>query len=114
MAAGSGKSTPPRALRFVVTPKAEILDGTTTIKAIIQDVSDSGLLLVCSREFARGQQLGLRLQLAPGSFIDCTIEVRHSNDLGTGARIISMDEKNRRAYDQYLQEYFSQQLGKLG
>lgn len=112
--AASGTSNLRRAPRFVVTPKGELSDGTKTMRALIQDVSDTGVLLVCSKEFAPGQVLTLSMQLSPGTFVVCEIEVRHSNDMGTGARIVSMDDKNRQAYERYLQEYFSQQLSKSG
>ena len=114
MAAGSDKSIPPRAKRFAGTLKGDILDGSVWVKALIQDVGDNGVSLVCSKSFEPGKTTSLRLQLAPGKIIECKVEIRHSNDLGTGAKILSMDEKNRFAYDQYLQEFFSQQLGKLG
>jgi hypothetical protein len=114
MAAGSVKSSPPRAQRIAVSPKGEIFDGSVWIKALIQDVSDAGVALVCSREFRQGEILKLRLQLAPGNLIEFTVEIRHSNDMGTGAKIVSIDEKNRSAYDQYIQEFYSQHLGKLG
>jgi hypothetical protein len=114
MAAANDKSRPKRAPRFPVTPKGEVIEDGKTLRAIVQDVSDSGLLFVCSKEFEPGQILGLRLQLSAGSFVDCEIEVRHSNDMGTGARIVAMDDLNRRVYERYLQEFFSTQLGKSG
>lgn len=114
MPANSDHSDLRRTMRLPVTPRGEIIDGDRTLKAIIQDVSDSGVLMVCSKEFPPGAILKLRLHLSPSAFVDCEIEVRHSNDLGTGVKIVSMDDQNRRAYERYLQEYFSQQLGKLG
>ena len=112
--AANDKSNLRRASRFPVTPKGELFDGEKTFRVLIQDVSDTGVLLVCSKEFQPGQVLTLSLQLSASNFVDCEIEVRHSNELGTGARIVSMDEKNRQAYERYLQEFFSQQLGKSG
>ena len=114
MAAGSDKSNPPRARRFEGTLKGDIFDGSVWVKVLIQDVGDNGVSLVCSKAFEPGKTTSLRLQLAPGKTIECKVEIRHSNDMGTGAKIVSMDEINRRAYDQYLQEFFSQHLGKLG
>lgn len=102
-----------RTQRLLVTPKAEISDGTTAIKALIQDVSDEGMLLVCSKIYTPGQTLTLKFQVSTGTIIDCKVEVRHSSDMGTGVKIVSMSEQNRRAYERYLQEYFAQQLNKL-
>ena len=114
MAAGPNDENLRHAQRLAVTPRCEVLDGTTTIKALIQDVSDEGMLLVCSKIFTPGQKLGLKLLLSASQVVECTVEVRHSNDMGTGLKIEAMDGINRRVYDVYLQEYFSQQLGKLG
>jgi hypothetical protein len=99
--------------RYAITPRGEILDGLTLVKVqvLIQDISDNGLSLVCSREFEPGQILDLKLQLSPSATVECKVEVRHSSDVGTGTKIVSMDDKNRRMYDQYLQEFFSQRLG---
>ncbi len=100
--------------RLPLTPKGEILDGDTALKAIVQDLSDSGMSVLCSKEFAAGKILKIRMQLSQGITVECDAEVRHSYDMITGLRIVSMDEKNRRAYDRYLQEYYSQHLGKSG
>ena len=114
MAAGSNKANLRRAQRFMVTPRGELSDGATTVKVLIQDISDEGLLLVCSKAFAVGQTLSLKFQVSQNTFIDCTVEVRHSSDLGTGTKIVAMTDQNRRAFERYLQEYYSHQLGKLG
>lgn len=114
MAAGQDKDDMRRTQRLMVTPKGEISDGTTTIKALIQDVSDEGLLLVCSRIYTPGQILALKFQVSTGTIIDCKVEVRHSSDMGTGVKILSMADQHRRAFERYLQEFYSQHLGKLG
>jgi len=114
MAAGNDREDLRRTQRLLVTPKGEISDGTGTVKALIQDVSDEGLLLVCSRTYTPGQIVNLKFQVSTGTIIDCQVEVRHSSDMGTGVRITAMSEQHRRAYDRYLQEYFAQHLGKLG
>lgn len=113
-------ATPPKktdvrkARRYVVTPKGEVFDGERTVKALVQDISDEGLLLVCNGVFDKGKTLALKFQISANTTIECVVEVRHSSDLGTGVKIINIDEQHRRAYERYLQEFFSQQLGKLG
>ncbi len=114
MAAASGKAHLRDSPRFAVTPKSDIYFGEKMYKALVQDLSDSGMLLICSREFAVGDILGVHLNLAPGVAVDCEVEVRHSTELGTGVKIDYMDEQNRNNYQGYLQEFFSQQLNKLG
>lgn len=108
------KTNQRRAQRFEVTPKGELSDGVTAVKVLVQDISDEGMLLVCSKDYAVGTLLHLKLNVSQGTAIECTIEVRHSSDMGTGIRIVDMNAQNRRAYERYLQEYFSHQLGKLG
>ena len=98
------ESRRPRAPRVIATPRGEVFDGATWSKVLIQDISESGVLMVCTRQFNPGQTLGLRLLLNARTPIDCTVEVRHSNELGTGGMIVFMDEKYRNAYDQYLRD----------
>jgi biotin operon repressor len=103
-----------RSQRLIVTPKGEVFDGSAWARTLIQDISASGLLLVCSKTFAPGQKLALKLHISSATIVECTVEVRHSNDMGTGVQIRSMSDQHRRTYDRYLQEYFSQHLGRLG
>jgi hypothetical protein len=111
MAARSDISNTPRAPRLELTRKGEIFDGASWVKILIQDISDGGLSLVCTKQFDPGQIVGLRLLLNATEFIDCTVEVRHSNNIATGVKILSMDEKYRRAYEQYLQALYSERRG---
>jgi hypothetical protein len=99
-----------RAPRFRVTPRGEISDGSSTVKALVQDISDSGMSLVCSKEYATGTVLDLKLNLNASTSVECKVEVRYSSDMGTGVKIVTMDDINRRIYDNFLQEFFSQRL----
>lgn len=103
-----------RSQRLIVTPKGEVFDGTAWTRALLQDISARGMLLISSKIFAPGQQVTVKLQISSGNVVECTAEVRHSSDNGTGVHIVSMSDAHRRAYDRYLQEYFSQHLGRLG
>ncbi|HTD90970.1 MAG TPA: PilZ domain-containing protein [Burkholderiales bacterium] len=114
MASNFKKDDLRRTQRLLLTPKGELFDGTTSVKALIQDISDEGLLLVSSKIYAPGQTLTLKFQVSTGNIIDCQVEVRHSSDMGTGVKLLAMNVQHRRAYEQYLQEYFSQHLGRLG
>jgi hypothetical protein len=114
MADSPNKAYLRKAPRFAVTPKSDVFFGGKIYKALVQDLSDSGMLLICNREFAVGDILGVHLNLAPGVAVDCEVEVRHSSELGTGAKIDFMDDLNRKNYQSYLQEFFSHQLNKSG
>ena len=103
-----------RSQRLLLTPRGEVSDGTTSVKALLQDVSSGGMLLICSKVYTPGQTLTLKFQVSTGTIVECQVEVRHSSDMGTGVRIVTISEQHRRAYDRYLQEYYSSHLGKLG
>jgi PilZ domain len=113
MAASSNKTNQRRVPRIKATPRGELIKGGNSTKVLLQDISDEGILLICSREFEAGEICELKIQLSPGSLIDCTVEVRHSSDLGTGVKILSMNELSRRILDRYLQEHFSHNHGRL-
>jgi hypothetical protein len=102
-----------KSARLAITPRGDLYDGKTFMRALVQDVSETGMLIVTSREFAPGTILGFRLKLSDTVTIDCEIEVRHNNDGGTGVRIDYMDEVNRKAYDDFLRECYSHHLGQL-
>ena len=114
MADESDKAHLRKAPRFTVTPKSDIFFEDKLYKALVQDLSDGGMLLLCNRDFDPGTIIGVHLNLAPGVAVDCEVEVRHCTDAGIGVKIDYMDDANRKAYQAYLQEFFSQQLNKLG
>jgi hypothetical protein len=113
-------ATPPKktdvrkSRRYTVTPKGEVFDGERSIKVLIQDISDAGLLLVCNGVFEKGATLALKFHPSPATVVECVAEVRHSSDMGTGVKIINMSEQHRRTYERYIQEFYSMQLGKHG
>jgi hypothetical protein len=113
MAAPSSKENLRRTQRIKVTPRGEINDGVNAVKVLLQDMSDEGFLLLCSMEFDTGETLKLKFQISPGLSIECTVEVRHSSDMATGVKIVTMNEQNRRMFDRYLEEYFAHNHGRL-
>ena len=99
--------------RLDVTPKADIHDGDSKFRALIQDLSDTGLAFVCNRSWPSGKLLDMTIYFSQG-IVTAEIEVRHSTDIGTGARFTFMDDISRGVYEQFMLEYFSHQLNKLG
>ena len=99
--------------RLEVTPKADIHDGDNKFKALIQDLSDTGLAFVCSRSWPSGKLLDMTIYFTQG-IVTAEIEVRHSTDIGTGARFTFMDDISRGVYEKFMQEYFGQHLNRLG
>lgn len=102
-----------KAARLAITPRGDLYDGKTFMRALVQDVSDTGMLLVTAKEFKVGTILGFRLKVSDSVTIDCELEVRYSSENGTGVRIDYMDDDNRKAYDEFLRECYAQQLGML-
>ena len=99
--------------RLEVTPRADIHDGDNKFKALIQDLSDTGLAFVCSRSWPSGKLLDMTIYFTQG-IVTAEIEVRHSTDIGTGARFTFMDDISRGVYEKFMQEYFGQHLNRLG
>ena len=100
--------------RFTVTSKCAIFYEDKMSKAMVQDLSDGGMLLMCNRDFDQGIIFGVHLDLSPGVSIDCEVEVRNRAESGIGVKIDYMDDQNRKLYQGYLQEILSSQLNKLG
>jgi c-di-GMP-binding flagellar brake protein YcgR len=107
MADAPDKAQQRKTPRITVTPKSDIFYEDKLYRALVQDLSDGGMLLLCTREFAPGTIIGVHLNLAPGVAVDCEVEVRHCSDAGIGVKIDYMDDANRKAYQAYLQEFFA-------
>jgi hypothetical protein len=114
MATPTNRANTRRATRINLTPRGELIGGGTSIKVLLQDVSDEGFLLLCSREFEPGEVYELKFQISPGSIVECSVEVRHSSEMGTGVKIVSINEQSRRVLAHFLEEHFSHHLGRLG
>ena len=92
------------------TLKAEI----DWFPCLIQDMSGSGFLVLCSREVVVGQVLDFRCELFPGKRLECKIEVRHVSDAGVGTRIVEIDQRGADLCQLYLQEQYSERLNRSG
>ena len=114
MAAASDKAHLRSSPRFAVSSRCSIFYEDKMYKALVQDLSDGGMLLMCNLDFEPGAIVGVHLDLSAGVSIDCEVEVRNSGDMGIGVKIDFMDAQNRKTYQSYLQEALSSQLNKLG
>ncbi len=74
---------------------------------MVQDMSDSGLQLVCSQEFSVGQILDFKCELFPEKTLKCKIEIRHVNRSAIGTKIIEIDGRGAGLIQLYLQEQYS-------
>ena len=114
MADGPDKRSLRSSPRFAVKMKCSIFVEDKLSPAMVHDLSDGGMLLMCNRDFKQGTIFGVHLNLSTGAAVDCEVEVRNRSEMGTGVKIDYIDDQNRKRYQAYLQEFFSNQLNKSG
>jgi hypothetical protein len=111
MATGFEKPSLRSSSRFPITMKCSIFYEDKLSPAIVQELSDGGMLLLCNREFRQGTIFGVHLNLSDRISVDCEVEARNRNEKSIGVKIDYMDEHNRKIYQTYLQEFFANKLG---
>ena len=84
--------------------------GDAWFPCVVQDMSDSGFLILCSKELSVGQVLEFRCQLFPEKTLNCKIEVRHISPSGTGTKVTEIDNRGSGLIQLYLQEQYSLKL----
>ena len=84
--------------------------GDAWFPCVVQDMSDSGFLILCSKELAVGQILEFRCELFPEKTLNCKIEVRHVSSKGMGTKLVEIDNRGARLIELYLQEQYSLKL----
>ncbi|HEX9685500.1 MAG TPA: PilZ domain-containing protein [Burkholderiales bacterium] len=84
--------------------------GEDWFPCMVQDMSDSGFLILCSKELSVGQVLEFRCELFPGRSLNCSIEVRHVSSNGMGTKVVEIDGRGTRLIELYLQEQYSLKL----
>jgi hypothetical protein len=101
--------------RIAVKEKGSLRHGGVTVgdewfPCTIQDMSDSGFLILCSKELRVGQVLDLRCMLFPEKTLTCRIEVRHISPAGVGTKVKEIDNRGRGLIQLYLEEQYSLKL----
>ena len=96
--------------RIPVTQRGNLSAGDAWFPCMVMDMSNSGFLMVCTRQLPVGQILDFRCELYPGKFLDCMVEVMHSDDDSAGMMITEIDEKTRLLYYAYLEEKYAVKL----
>lgn len=94
-------------LRVAVTRRGALAAGEERFPCVIQDMSDSGFLIMCTRPLILGQVLQFKCELFPEKVLECVIEVVHSSDDGIGTKIVEVDEKGAQLIQNFLQEHFT-------
>jgi len=104
-------------VRIPVKEKGLLRPGSVNIgddwfPCVVQDMSDSGFLILCSKELSVGQVLEFRCELFPEKTLKCKIEVRHVSPKGMGTKIREIDGRGTSLVQLYLQEQYSLKLNK--
>jgi len=84
--------------------------GDTWFPCVVQDMSDSGFLILCGKELAVTQLLDFRCKLFPERTLNCRIEVRHVGPSGIGTKVAAIDGRGRSLLKLYLEEQYSLKL----
>lgn len=108
--------------RIAVTARGALKEGAVAASALgagdewfpclIYDMSDSGFLILCSKDLSVGQTLDLRSELLPGKPLTCRIEVRHVSSSGIGTKVVDIDKHGMSLIKLYLEEQYSLKLNR--
>ena len=101
-------------VRIEASLRAELDSEDAWFPCRILDMSDHGFGFVCNKTLAVGQMRGLRCEISPGKIVECKVEIRHADETAIGARIVEIDEKSSGLCQLFLQEHYSNQLGRSG
>ena len=104
-------------VRIPVKDKGLLRPGSVSIgddwfPCVVQDMSDSGFQILCSKDLSVGQVLEFRCELFPEKTLNCKIEVRHVSPKGMGTKIREIDGRGTSLVQLYLQEQYSLKLNK--
>lgn len=101
--------------RIAVKERGSLSTGSVNIgdawfPCVVQDMSDSGFLILCTKELTVGQALEFRCELFPEKTLNCKIEVRHISAVGMGTKVTEIDKRGSGLVQLYLQEQYSLKL----
>jgi hypothetical protein len=97
-------------LRVTVTRRGALEAGETNFPCIVQDMSDEGLLFICTRDVEIGQILEFSCEFYPDQPFQCKLEVVHITNGGVGARIVDLDEKGSKLIHSFLEDRATEKL----
>jgi hypothetical protein len=114
MAAMKGRELRAEA-RIAVKERGSLKDGSVSIgeewfPCMVQEMSDSGFLILCSKDLSVGQVLEFRCQLFPEKTLTCKVQVRHVSPHGMGTKVVEIDNRGSSLVKLYLEEQYSLKL----
>jgi hypothetical protein len=96
--------------RIPLKERASLNAGDDWFPCMVQDMSDGGFHIMCSKELSVGQVLDFRFELFPEKTLNCKVEVRHVGPSGMGTKVVTIDNRGSRLMELYLQEQYSLKL----
>jgi len=97
--------------RIARARKATLLIADQSVACVIQDLSMSGFLIMCTRPAFVGDVLELRCELYTGRVLNCKIQVRRdAGDMCLGTEIVEVTDAGRRLCREFLEEHYSDRL----
>lgn len=96
--------------RIAVRLRGLLNTGDAWFPCMIHDMSDSGFLILSSKELSVGQILEFKCELFPEKTLNCKIEIRHIGPSGMGTKITEIDRRGISLVELYLQEQYSLKL----
>ena len=88
----------------------ELDTGEGWFPCVVQDMSDSGFLILCGKDLSVGQVLEFRCQLFPEKTLTCKVQVRHVSPHGMGTKVVEIDNRGSSLVKLYLEEQYSLKL----
>src|SRR3970282_1586134 len=96
--------------RISIRERGSLNTGEAWFPCVVQDMSDSGFQILCSKELSVGQVLDFRCELFPEKTLNCKIEIRHISRSGMGTKITEIDKRGSGLVQLYLQDQYSLKL----
>ena len=90
--------------RIPVVRRGKMSVGDDWFPCMVLDMSNNGFLMVCNKQLAVGQIFDFRCELYPGRFLECMIEVMHSDSDSVGTMITEIDVAATKLLQVYLAE----------
>ena len=101
-------------MRIPVNQRGTLNSGDAWFPCLIEDMSESGILIMSNREFSVGQVLDFRCEVFTGKMLECKLEVRHVEETSLGTKIIEIDEEAISLCHDFLEEQYGHRLAKVG
>ena len=97
-------------LRVAVTRRGALDAGEEHFPCIVQDMSDDGLLFICTRDLEVGQILDFYCELYPDQPLECKLEIMHITNGGVGAKFINVDDRGVALIHSFLEERVTEKV----